>query len=85
MPETGGNVAEVIIQRVQKINLDYMQKHGWPVTLSIGVVTLTSPPSTVDEVLRISDRLMYTAKANGKNSIQYEVFGTGEWPAATKD
>ena len=85
MPETGGNVAEVIIQRVQKINLDYMRKHGWPVTLSIGVVTLTSPPSTVDELLRISDRLMYTAKANGKNSIQYEVFGTREWPAVTKD
>jgi len=84
MPETGRNVAEVIMQRVQKINLDYMRKHGWPVTLSIGVVTLTSPPSTVDDVLRISDRLMYTAKENGKNSIQYEVFGTREWPAETK-
>ncbi len=84
MPETGRNVAELIIQRVQKINLDYMRKHGWPVTLSIGVVTLTSPPSTVDEVLRISDRLMYTAKENGKNSIQYEVFGTREWPVVTK-
>jgi diguanylate cyclase (GGDEF)-like protein len=80
MPETGRDVAEVIIQRVQKINLDYMRKHGWPVTLSIGVVTFTNPPSTVDEVLRISDRLMYTAKNNGKNSIQYEVFGTREWP-----
>jgi diguanylate cyclase (GGDEF)-like protein len=84
MPETGRNVAEVVIQRVQKINLDYMRKHGWPVTLSIGVVTLTSPPSTVDDVLRISDRLMYIAKENGKNSIQYEVFGTREWPAETK-
>jgi len=84
MPETGRNVAEVIIQRVQKINLDYMRKHGWPVTLSIGVVTLTSPPSTVDEMLRISDRLMYTAKKNGKNRVQYEVFGTRECPAVTE-
>ena len=84
MPETGRDVAEVIMQRVQKINLDYMRKHDWPVTLSIGVVTFTSPPSTVDEVLRISDRLMYTAKDNGKNSIQYEVFGTRGWPAVTK-
>ncbi len=85
MPETGRNVAEVIIQRVQKMNLDIMRKHGWPVTLSIGVVTFTSPPSTVDEVLRISDRLMYTAKNNGKNSIKYEVFGKREWPAVTTD
>jgi diguanylate cyclase (GGDEF)-like protein len=84
MPETGRNVAEVIIQRVQKINLDYMRKHGWPVTLSIGVVTFANPPSTVDEVLKISDRLMYTAKNNGKNGIQYEMFGTREWPAREK-
>jgi diguanylate cyclase (GGDEF)-like protein len=84
LPETGRNVAEVIMQKVQKINLDIMRKHGWPVTLSIGVVTLVSPPSTVDEVLKTSDRLMYTAKDNGKNSIQYEVFGAREWPPVTE-
>jgi PleD family two-component response regulator len=60
-----------------------MRRHGWPVTLSIGVVTFTSPPSTVDETLRISDQLMYSAKNNGKNDIQYEVFGEKEWPAMT--
>ncbi len=78
LPETGGNVAEVILQKIQKINSDIMRRHGWPVTLSIGVVTFTSPPSTVDETLRISDQLMYSVKNNGKNSIQYEVFGTEE-------
>ncbi len=83
LPETGRNVAEVILQKVQKINLDIMRRHGWPVTLSIGVVTFTSPPSTVDETLRISDQLMYSAKNSGKNSIQYEVFGTRECPAVT--
>lgn len=85
LPETGRNVAEVIIQRVQKVNLDYMRKYGWPVTLSIGAVTFTSPPSTVDEMLRISDQLLYNAKNNGKNSTKYEVFGTRECPAVTKD
>jgi diguanylate cyclase (GGDEF)-like protein len=84
LPETGRNVAEVIMQKVQKITLDIMQRHGWPVTLSIGVVTFTSPPSTVDGALRISDQLMYTAKESGKNSIRYEVFGMREWPAMTE-
>jgi diguanylate cyclase (GGDEF)-like protein len=84
MPETGRNVAEVILQKVQKINLDIMRTHTWPITLSIGVVTFMSPPSTVDETLWISDQLMYTAKNNGKNSIQYQVFGTSEWPAVTE-
>jgi diguanylate cyclase (GGDEF)-like protein len=83
-PETGRNVAEVIMQKIQKIDLDIMRRHGWPVTLSIGVVTFMSPPSTVDEVLRISDRLMYTAKDNGKNSIRYEVLEMGEGPLVTK-
>jgi diguanylate cyclase (GGDEF)-like protein len=84
LPETGRNEAEVIMQKVQKVNLHIMRKHGWPVTLSIGVVTFTSPPSTVDETLRISDQLMYGAKNNGKNSIRYEVFGVREWPAVTE-
>jgi len=83
LPETGRNVAEAILQKVQEINLEIMRRHGWPVTLSIGVVTFTSPPSTVDETLRISDQLMYSAKNNGKNSIQYEVFGKREWPVMT--
>ena len=75
LPETGRNAAEVILQKVQKTTLDILQTHAWPVTLSIGVVTFTSPPSTVDETLRISDRLMYSAKNDGKNRIQYDVFG----------
>jgi diguanylate cyclase (GGDEF)-like protein len=77
-------MAEVILQKVHKINLDIMRRHGWPVTLSIGVATFTNPPSTVDETLRISDQLMYTAKNNGKNSIQYETFGARGWPEVTK-
>jgi diguanylate cyclase (GGDEF)-like protein len=83
LPESGRDVAEVILQKVQKINLDIMRRHGWPVTLSIGVLTYKSPPSTVDEALRISDQLMYSAKNNGKNSIQYEVFGARQCPAVT--
>lgn len=83
LPETGRNAAEAIMQKVQKINSEIMRRHGWPVTLSIGVVTFTSPPSTVDETLRISDQLMYSAKNRGKNNIQYEVFGTRECPAMT--
>ena len=81
LPETGRSVAETILRKVRKINLDIMRTHGWPVTLSIGVVTFARPPSTVDETLRKADRLMYAAKNSGKNSIRYEIFGTKEPPA----
>ncbi len=69
------NRQEVITDKIQKISLDLMQKNEWPVTLSLGVVTFIEPPSTVDEMLKISDGLMYAAKNHGKNTIKYEVFG----------
>jgi diguanylate cyclase (GGDEF)-like protein len=75
LPETGPEPARVITDKIQKISLDLMQKNQWPVTLSLGVVTFIQPPSTVDEMLKISDGLMYAAKNNGKNAIRYELFG----------
>jgi diguanylate cyclase (GGDEF)-like protein len=73
LPETGPELAEAITHKVQKINLEIMQKNGWPVTFSIGVVTFIDPPSTVDEILKASDHLMYVAKNNDKNNIRCEV------------
>lgn len=75
LPETGPEPAEVITHKVQKVNLDVMQKNEWPVTFSIGVVTFVSPPSTVDEMLKISDGVMYAAKKTNKNAINYKIFG----------
>lgn len=83
LPETGPELAEAITRKVQKINLEIMEKNGWPVTFSIGVVTFIHPPSTVDEILRISDNLMYNAKNNGKNTVKYEVTGIKDWPSVT--
>lgn len=78
LPETGPEAAEVITRKVRRNNLMMMQKNGWPVTLSIGVATFISPPSAVDEILKISDGLMYAAKNEGKNAIKSEVFGREE-------
>jgi diguanylate cyclase (GGDEF)-like protein len=75
LPETGPEPAGVITDKIQKISLDLMQKNQWPVTLSLGVVTFIQPPPTVDEMLKISDHLMYAAKKNGKNMARYELFG----------
>ena len=66
-----------------------MQKNGWPITFSIGVVTFINPPSTVDEMIKMADTLMYSAKNRGKNKINYEVFSKEEnssqrrWPNKT--
>ncbi len=78
LPETGPELARVIAQRIQKVNSDIMRKYEWPVTLSMGVVTFAKGPSAVDDLLKISDALMYAAKKNGKNTIHYEVFSKEE-------
>jgi diguanylate cyclase (GGDEF)-like protein len=75
LPETGPAPAQAITQKIQRINSDAIRKNDWPVTFSMGVATFIRPPSSVDEMLKISDDLMYAAKKNGKNTIQFEVFG----------
>jgi diguanylate cyclase (GGDEF)-like protein len=79
LPGTGPELAEVITRRIQKINLDMVKKHEWPVTFSMGTVTFVGPPSTVNEVLKIADDLMYGAKKEGKNTFKHEVFGKKGW------
>ena len=75
LPETGPESAYMVIEKVQKLNLDVMKKEGWPITLSTGVVSFISPPTTVDKILKLSDVLMYKAKNGGKNTIKYTVYG----------
>jgi diguanylate cyclase (GGDEF)-like protein len=72
LPETGYEPAVVVIRKIQKILLDIMQKNRWPITFSFGVVTFHSPPNTVDEIIKRSDALMYSAKQSGKNMIKHE-------------
>ncbi len=77
LPETGYKAAQVAIDRVQKSLLDVMHKNGWSVTCSIGVITFTSPPNSVDEMVKKTDVLMYSVKNEGKNSTRYEIFPDG--------
>jgi diguanylate cyclase (GGDEF)-like protein len=51
-----------------------MQRHGWPVTFSIGLGIFTHVPATDDEIISFTDKLMYRVKASGKNNVLTEVF-----------
>jgi diguanylate cyclase (GGDEF)-like protein len=71
LPETGQEAAAAFISRIQKGFLEEMEKGGWPVTFSIGVLTCLQAPLTIDEVIRLADGLMYSVKRDGKNAIAY--------------
>jgi diguanylate cyclase (GGDEF)-like protein len=72
MPETRQETAKIVIERLQNNLLESMRSNGWPVTFSIGVVTFTAPPKSVNDLVKEADNLMYRAKEGGKNRILYE-------------
>ena len=74
--ETGPEQAKAVIYKVQKLLFDAMQKNGWPVTFSIGLVTYINPPNTMEEMIKAADELMYSAKRNGKNQLKFEIYDT---------
>ncbi|WP_283250070.1 diguanylate cyclase domain-containing protein [Acaryochloris marina] len=60
-----------VVARLQKILLEELEKHQWPVTFSMGVLIFEYPPSSVDELIQSADQLMYEAKDAGKNAVAY--------------
>ena len=72
LPETGYDAAGVVVQKVRQDLLSAMDRNGWPVTFSIGVVTFRTPPDNVDGMLRVADAFMYSVKRSGKNRIEHK-------------
>jgi diguanylate cyclase (GGDEF)-like protein len=44
------------------------------ISYSVGVVTFKVPPDSINEMIKIADRLMYSVKSGGKNSIKYSIY-----------
>jgi diguanylate cyclase (GGDEF)-like protein len=78
LPETGPEIAELIVRRLRDVGASPMQKKGWPMPFSMGVVTFLEPPVSVDEMLITSDTVMYAAKKNGKHGICREILPKSE-------
>ncbi len=75
LPETDEDVARAAIAKLRKGLTQEMQRHGWPVTFSIGVVTCRACPGSADELIAAADRLMYSVKNGGKDDDRYSVYG----------
>ena len=71
MPETDAHAAQVAMRRTRRRLLEETRRAGWPVTISVGVVTFALPPDSVDDVLRAADDCMYSAKRGGKNALRH--------------
>jgi diguanylate cyclase (GGDEF)-like protein len=73
-PETDQESAHFIFSKIQDLFTEEMQKKGWPITFSVGILTCRTSPHTADELIKMADNLMYAAKADGKNTVKYATY-----------
>jgi diguanylate cyclase (GGDEF)-like protein len=74
LAETDLMSAQTIVPCIQSEMLDEMKRRGWPITFSMGVLTYQNGLTTIDELLRLADDLMYSVKKKSKNAIVYSSF-----------
>ena len=72
LPITSQAGAQCIMKRLHEHFLKCLEGLEMNVTLSAGVITFTSPPASVDDMIHLADTLMYQAKAQGKNDILFQ-------------
>ena len=72
-PAMKETTSKEVIEKLQASFLDAMNKHKWPITFSIGVVTYLEPLANIREMVRKADELMYQVKKSGKNNILHVV------------
>ncbi|MFL6227660.1 MAG: GGDEF domain-containing protein [Pyrinomonadaceae bacterium] len=71
LPETGEAAGRLAVSRLRANVCALAARKNWRVTFSIGVVTWTSPPRTVDTMIRQADDTMYAVKKSGKNRVAH--------------
>jgi diguanylate cyclase (GGDEF)-like protein len=72
-PDTDQSGAEKAMSRIKQKLDAAMSVNRWPVSFSVGVVTFSKPPFSVNEMIKEADGLMYEAKNGGKNAMKTKV------------
>ncbi|MEO5567068.1 MAG: GGDEF domain-containing protein, partial [Gemmatimonadaceae bacterium] len=72
LPDNRANPPERAVERIHGVIVEALAREKWPVTLSVGAVTVTGHAIGIDEMIHTSDTLMYRVKNAGKNAIHHE-------------
>lgn len=65
-----GEQAERLRHNVSAVPVQYMDR-AIPVTVSLGVATMTTDLAQADDLLRVADEALYKAKRNGRNRVEF--------------
>jgi diguanylate cyclase (GGDEF)-like protein len=69
LPHTDTEAALVAFERIRMVLQQQMAHHGWKVTFSVGIASVSRMVGSIDDLLAYADRLMYEAKRSGKDRI----------------
>lgn len=71
LPETDAESARAVLAKITGFLRDDLKRGGFPITFSIGTITVMTAEHSVDDLIRAADDLMYSVKMNGKNSVGF--------------
>jgi diguanylate cyclase (GGDEF)-like protein len=72
LTDNKANPPELAVARVRDVIIERLRRDEWPVTLSVGAVTVRDSARDVDTLIHEADVLMYQAKKAGKNSLRHQ-------------
>ncbi|MDP8956568.1 MAG: GGDEF domain-containing protein [Actinomycetota bacterium] len=75
LPETDADAAHATAEKIRRLLHRAMDSAPIAVTLSMGVVTFDSPPTSADDAISMADRLMYDVKVSGKDDVGHLAVG----------
>jgi diguanylate cyclase (GGDEF)-like protein len=71
LPETGREAARKVVPKICERLAMEMEDNGWPITLSVSVITYIRVPPSAREMIKMSEKLMRVVKKGGKNAVRY--------------
>ena len=74
LPNTNGQNIHTVVEKIRGAVARDFLANQLEVTVSMGVVTFSTPPASVDELIRSADGMMYQVKTGGKNGVIYKSF-----------
>lgn len=74
LSETDEPAALNVIKRINSKLITSGREHKMSISFSFGLVTFVAVPSSMDEVIKACDTVMYSAKKEGKNLIKHTIW-----------
>lgn len=71
-PRAGWGEGDDLLNKLQSQLNSVMSEDEWPITFSIGALTVDRAAASCDEIMRAVDELMYSVKQSGKNAIAHK-------------